>query len=268
MKSDLTTYLRSAKGIQQALNWMREYLQARILMALQNAGGMIPLAFQGGTALRFLFQLPRYSEDLDFSLEMHPEKYNFQDYLEIISNQLKLEGYPVELKYNDQKVVNSALINFPGLRYELDLSPHPEQNFFIKLEVDTNPPAGAILATSLIRYRELFLNLQHHDKSSLLAGKIHAVLQRSYLKGRDIYDLFWYLSDRTWPEPNFIMLNNALSQSGWQGVRIKKANWKAVLLAQLDEKKFDQAKNDVRPFLANPEDLALMTWTNLEKLLS
>lgn len=267
MKSDLAIYLRSANDVQQALNWMREYLQARILFALQNTGGLIPLAFQGGTALRFLFQLPRYSEDLDFALEIHPEQYDFRNFLEFISNQLKLEGYPVEIKYNDQKIVNSALINFPGLRYEMELSPHPDQNFSVKLEVDTNPPEGAILTTSLIRYRELFLNLQHHDKSSLLAGKIHALLQRTYLKGRDVFDLFWYLSDPTWPEPNFIMLNNALSQSGWLGERMTQTNWKMILLRQLDKEKFEQAKKDVRPFLYRPEDLAMMTWSNLENML-
>lgn len=59
------------------------------------------------------------------------------------------------------------------------------------------------------------LNLLHYDKSSLLAGKLHAVLTRKYTKGRDLYDLMWYLSDPTWPAPNLIQLNNALKQTGW-----------------------------------------------------
>jgi hypothetical protein len=268
MKSDLENYLRSAENDRQALNWMREYLQARVLLALQKAGAMIPLAFQGGTALRFLYQLPRFSEDLDFSLERQLESYTFKEYIDAVSSQLALEGYPVSIKNNDERVVNSAQINFPGLRYDLGLSPHQDQNFFIKLEVDTNPPDGATLATSLIRYRELFLNLQHHDKASLLAGKVHAVLQRPYLKGRDVYDLIWYLSDRTWPAPNFMMLNNALDQSGWDGGAISDVNWKSVLLDHLDEEKIIQAMKDVRPFLARPEDLALMTYENLRSLLA
>lgn len=267
MKSDLASYLNSASDPRQALNWMREYLQARILLALQKAGAMLSLAFQGGTALRFLYQLPRFSEDLDFSLERQPSAYDFQDYIDSISTQLEYEGYRVAIKVQSEQVVNSARINFPGLRYELGLSPHLEQNFFIKLEVDTHPPAGATLATSLIRYRELFLNLQHHDKASLLAGKIHAVLQRPYLKGRDVYDLIWYLSDRTWPAPNFRMLNNALVQSDWEGVNIDETNWKSLLLDHLDEGKIAQARRDVRPFLARPEDLALMTYHNVQSLL-
>ncbi|MCL4871675.1 MAG: nucleotidyl transferase AbiEii/AbiGii toxin family protein, partial [Anaerolineae bacterium] len=60
---------------------VREYLQMRILQSLQNAGAMIPLAFHGGTALRILYQLPRYSEDLDFALERQPEQYDFRKYL-------------------------------------------------------------------------------------------------------------------------------------------------------------------------------------------
>jgi predicted nucleotidyltransferase component of viral defense system len=52
--------------------------------------------------------------------------------------------------------------------------------------------------------------LQHHDRASLLAGKLHALFQRRYVKGRDLYDLMWYLSDPNWPEPNLTLLQNAL----------------------------------------------------------
>ena len=68
----------------------------------------------------------------------------------------------------------------------------------IKVEIDSNPPTGAKLETSIIR-KHCLLNLQHYDKSSLLAGKLHALSTRKYTKGRDVYDLMWYLSDRTWP---------------------------------------------------------------------
>ena len=75
------------------------------------------------------------------------------------------------------------------------------------------------MVTTVIR-RHLLLNLQHHDQASLLAGKLHAILQRKYLKGRDIYDLLWYLSNPNWPAPNFEMLNHALQQTGWEGDRV------------------------------------------------
>ena len=268
MKSDLAHLLNTASDPAQALNWMREYLQARILAELQAKGAMIPLAFHGGTALRFLYQLPRFSEDLDFALERPERGYDFLGYLEAIKAKLTLEGYQVAAKYSIEKIVHSAFVNFPGLLFEFGLSPYPDQNFSIKLEVDTRPPQGAGLSTSLIRHRELFINLQHHDKASLLAGKVHALLQRQYLKGRDIYDLVWYLSDRAWPSPNFQMLNNALAQTGWEGALMNERNWKKILLQHLSKEKIQNARQDVEPFLARPEDIDYLTWAHISQLLS
>jgi predicted nucleotidyltransferase component of viral defense system len=268
MKSDLAFLLTTAKDTTQAMNWMREYLQARILMVLQSEGAMIPLAFHGGTALRFLYQLPRFSEDLDFALERPDRGYDFLSYLEDIKAQLTLEGYPVAIKYNVEKVVNNAFISFPGLLFEFNLSPHPSQNFSIKLEVDTKPPKGATLTTSLIRHRDLYINLQHHDQASLFAGKIHALLQREYVKGRDIYDLIWYLSDSTWPLPNFQMLNNALLQTNWKGEVIDRDNWKGILLQHLNADIIKKARQDVTPFLARSADLNLISWENILQLLT
>ena len=70
------------------------------------------------------------------------------------------------------------------------------------------------MTTTIVR-RYQTLHLQHHDRATLLAGKLHAILQRPYPKGRDVNDLLWYLSDPAWPEPNLVMLNNALQQTGW-----------------------------------------------------
>jgi hypothetical protein len=120
------------------------------------------------------------------------------------------------MKVNDKKIVHSAFVRFAGLLYELGLSGQRSEVLAVKIEVDTNPPAGAVLTTSVVR-RHLTLQLQHHDRASMLAGKLHAVLQRPYLKGRDLYDLLWYLSDPNWPAPNLILLNNALQQTDWTG---------------------------------------------------
>jgi hypothetical protein len=130
---------------------VREYLQMRILQSLQRAGAMIPLAFHGGTALRILYQLPRYSEDLDFALERHPEQYDLRNYLTAIQRDLTAETYVVEIKLSDQKAVHSAFIRFLGLFYRLGLSPHETEVLAIKLEIDTTPPNGAVLAPSLVR---------------------------------------------------------------------------------------------------------------------
>ena len=125
---------------------VREYLQMRILQSLQNAGAMIPLAFHGGTALRLLYHMPRYSEDLDFALERQREQYDLRRYLTAIQRDLQAETYVVEIKLNERHVVHSAFIRFRGLFHRLGLSPHETEVLAIKLEIDTNPPAQATLA--------------------------------------------------------------------------------------------------------------------------
>lgn len=168
---------------------------------------MIPLAFQGGTALRFLYALRRYSEDLDFALERPDRGYDFRSYLQRVQGDLQKEGFGLDIKLNDQRVVHSAFVSFSGLLFDLGLSLHRNEKLSVKVEVDTRPPAGAGLETAIVR-RHATLQIQHHDKPSLLAGKLHAILQRPYPKGRDIYDLIWYLSDRSWPPPNLVLLDN------------------------------------------------------------
>lgn len=250
----------------QAQNSVREYLQSRILGSLQRAGAMVPLAFHGGTALRFLYATARYSEDLDFALEHSQDQYDFRSYLSRIRADLEAEAYPIALKVNDRRVVNSAFVRFPGLLFELGLSPHASQVLSVKIEVDTNPPAGAGLETTVVR-RHVTLQLQHHDRASLLAGKLHAVLARPYVKGRDVYDLMWYLSDPEWPPPNLTLLNNALRQTDWQGSVVTKANWRAVVRENLEGVSWERVVSDVRPFLGPGADLGLLNEENLARVL-
>ena len=267
MKDFLAARLRTLANPAQGRNLVREYLQARMLAVLQRAGAMVPLAFHGGTALRFLYTIGRYSEDLDFALERKAASYDFRHYLRAIRSEFTTEGYAVEIKVNDKKVVHSAFIRFSGLLHELDLSPHVDEVLSIKLEVDTNPPAGAGLSTTVIR-RYVPLQLQHHDPASLLAGKLHAVLQRSYTKGRDIYDLLWYLSDPAWPVPNLTLLNNALIQSGWPGQKVDETNWRTIISRRLNELTWDRVVTDIRPFLETQGEADLLTLDNLRRVLA
>ncbi len=266
MKDFLAEIIRKSTTPEQARNIMREYLQVRILAALQRAGAMIPLAFHGGTALRLLYSGTRYSEDLDFALEGNADHYDFRRYLRRIQSELSAEGYQLSLKVSDKKVVHSAFVRFPGLFFEMGVSLQREETLAVKLEVDTRPPAGAHLTTSIIR-RYLTINLQHHDPSSLLAGKLHAFLQRNYVKGRDVYDLFWYLSSPDWPEPNLIFLNNALQQTGWQGGELTAANWREVIAERIEGLDWRPVLDDVRPFVAHPTEVDLLTRENMLRLL-
>jgi len=141
------------------------------------------LAFHGGTALRFLFSDGYYSEDLDFALEGNRESYNFRDYLKTIRSDFSPEGYQIEIKANDQKTVNSAFVRFPGLLFELGLSPMQNEVIAVKMEVNTNSPLEAGLSTTIVR-RFVVLQIHHHDKASLLSGKLHVMRSCNVLTQR------------------------------------------------------------------------------------
>ena len=259
--------LVQGRGPLRGRNVAREYLQARILGALQRAGAMASLAFHGGTCLRFLFSLPRYSEDLDFALEGESGGYRLRGWLQTIRGELATEAYRIEVRVRESRTVHNALVRFPGLLYEIGLSPHRAEVLAIRIEVDTRPPAGATMDTSLVRRHET-LRLFHHDRASLLAGKLHAVLQRPYTKGRDLYDLIWYLSDPGWPPPNFSLLNAALRQTEWPGPEMTPHTWRRALAERLDAMNWDRAVTDLRPFLERQEEIELVNRDDVLRLLT
>ncbi len=242
---------------QDGVNLMREYLQARILKSLQENGAWTSLAFMGGTSLRFLYRLPRFSEDLDFTLEDSTSDFDFLRLVESVRSEFEREGYCATAKAATKTAVNKAYIRFPGIEHEMGLSPHADQVFSIKIEVDTRPPAGAGITETMIR-RFVTLRITHHDKPSLLAGKVAALLCREWLKGRDVYDLVWYLSDPTWPEPNEILLGNALRQAGMESVAGDSLAWKRALCQRLTEVPWGGVLRDVERFLERPEDVWML----------
>jgi len=250
----------------RARNVVREYLQARVLLAMQRAGAMTALTFQGGTCLRFLHSLPRYSEDLDFALEGSREAYDLPKYLKAVRADFGAESYRVELRIREHRAVHAAMARFPGLLHELGLSPHRSEALAIGIEVDTRPPDGADCEISLVR-RHVTLRLFHHDRASLLAGKLHAVLQRGYAKGRDLYDLIWYLTDPDWPAPNLSLLNAALRQTGWTGAELTARSWTEPVVERLEALDWERATADVRPFLEEQGDIDLITSENALRLL-
>ena len=93
-------------------------------------------------------------------------------------------------------------------------------------------------------------------------------MQRTYTKGRDLYDLFWYLSDPTWPQPNLVLLNNALAQTNWDGKTLTEDNWKDQVWLCLQNLNWKSIVDDVRPFIEPDFDLNLLTLTNIERVLS
>lgn len=262
---DYLRQLVASQAAPQARNRVREYLQALILAGLQRAGAFTSIAFQGGTALRFLFSIPRYSEDLDFALERPGASGDVRVWLERVEADLRRENLSAELaRVNDRKAVHSAFVRFPGLLYELGVSAQPAEALAVRVEVDTRPPAGARLETSVVR-RHVTLRLPHHDRASLLAGKLHAILCRGYPKGRDWYDLVWYLADPSWPAPNLELLNNALRQTG--AAPVTSATWRRAVRRRLEELDWAALQRDARPFLERPDGVELLTPETLRGLL-
>lgn len=248
----------------QALNRLREYLQALVLRSLHECEAFRPLAFVGGTALRFLHGLPRFSEDLDFSL-VSADGYAGRDWMGRVKRDLTLAGFQPEVTWNDRKVVHTGWVRVAGILHDAGLSGFPDQKLAIKVEIDTRPPAGACCERRIVTRHVTFL-LQHYDLPSLLAGKLHAAITRRYAKGRDWYDLLWYLSQRPPVEPNLPFLQNALDQTQGTG-RSDAQAWRTLVRDRLGSVDTDAIGDDVRPFLERPQDAALLTRDNLMGLL-
>jgi len=249
----------------QALNRLREYLQARVLRTLHECEAFGPIAFVGGTALRFLHSLPRFSEDLDFVL-VSTEAYDPISWMTKVKRDMTLAGFAPEITWNDRKTVHAGWVRLAGLLQAAGLSSRPQQKLAIKIEIDTVPPFGARCEKRVLTRHLTFL-VQHHDLPSLLAGKLHAALSRSHVKGRDWYDLVWYLSQRPPVEPNLVLLQNALNQTRELG-HPDASDWKTMVRARLDSISFEAIRRDVLPFLETRQDSAFLTRENLLGLLS
>lgn len=264
MKSEALTLVAGIADPAQALNRLREYIQAFVLRSFHECEAFRPLAFVGGTALRFLHGLPRFSEDLDFSL-VSEAGYAGREWMAKVKRDLLLAGFAPEVTWNDRKTVHAGWVRLAGLLRDAGLSALPNQKLAIKVEIDTRPPSGARSERRIVTRHLTFL-LQHYDLPSLLAGKLHAAITRRYAKGRDWYDLVWYLSQRPPVSPNLMLLQNALDQT--QGVGRSDARvWPSLLRDRLAAFDFGAIAADVRPFLERPQDAALLTRENLDGLL-
>jgi hypothetical protein len=267
------------------LHALREYIQNYVLWLMQEEGLNTRLFFMGGTALRFLWRIGRFSEDLDFSAGASWEPIEFAGAMRKIEKGLTAAGYDVYLYLRTEKTVQRAVFRFAELLAALGIVARKEQKFSIALEVDINPPDGATGAKTLVNPHIPVL-IQHYDRPSLLAGKAAAVLTREYFKGRDYFDLFWFLSK--WPElePNLLMFRNALAQKRkWEPAgpgtpgevngrneldrRVigEQGSWRAMLSRAVREAKWPAVETDVRAFIEDPSSLLAFTRENLLRLL-
>jgi len=174
--------IEGSKSGEEKVNRTREFLQVLMLKILFDRGYFENIAFVGGTALRILYGLRRYSEDLDFSL-VKKEKYDFNKISDALLFELGKNGFKVEEKRRTVQTVNSILIKFGGLYEKLGLPGQSTEKFLVKLEVDSNPPKGSksVIVPLTVRF---VLAVNTFDLPSLFAGKLHACFFRKYNCGK------------------------------------------------------------------------------------
>ena len=234
---------------QNRLNAVREYLQWLVLQALDDSGYRKNLAFTGGTCLRVVFGIHRFSEELDFSL-VQRKGFDIHALNEALLRRMGLLGLKAESgSIKDSNTVASFFLSFGELLQPLGLSPMKSEKLAIKFEVDTRPPRGGHVEEFLFQDPILFL-INHFDLPSLFATKLHALLFRGYDKGRDYYDLFYFLRKKT--VPSLALFQAAVKQTHPDLSFPSQESIVSAIrekLEAMDEKKL---LRDVGPFLLEP----------------
>ena len=246
---------------------LAELLQHYVLASLSRAGFFREAEFHGGTCLRIVHGMERFSEDLDFLLKRSDQRFAWRNYLDQVVRDCAADGIKFEVldKSEASPAVRKAFLKTESigqlLVVDLAFSRQSSRKLRIKLEVDTNPPAGSVFETSYITFPTVAA-LTTQTLPSSFALKSHALLCRSYVKGRDWYDFLWYVSRAV--HPNLALLSNAIDQQGpWAGQQIEAtASW---YLERLEERisgiDWQEAAMDVRRFLRPRQQEGLDLWS-------
>ncbi len=249
-------------------NAIKEITQEVILMALSRSRFFDAAEFHGGTALRILYGLPRFSEDLDFALLHKSPSFNWAGYLDKVANELLSFGYDIEIvdrnKVDD--TVKKAFLKDHSIGKLLQLQfPQPDRarkKVRIKLEIDTNPPAGSKSELTYLDF-PLAFSIRAQELSTSFSGKIHALLCRQYNKGRDWYDFSWYIMRKV--NVNYHHLSNALEQIGpYQGnnLTIDKRWLIDALGSKISTVNWREAQTDVNRFVQASEFQSIELWSD------
>ncbi len=252
------------------INALKEIIQELVLSGLSRGGFFDEAAFYGGTALRIFYKLDRFSEDLDFSLLKPNKNFDLSKYFSYIDQELKAYGLNLEintkLKHNETNI-SSAFLKGDTLEHILLFFPNENnhqystnlKNIKVKFEIDINPPKGATYDT---QYKLLPSphQIKLYDKSSLFAGKIHAILCRNWqkrTKGRDLYDYVFFLANNI--NVNLELLKNKLIESKYinKNDEFNINILKSLLINKFKEINYNEAKEDVIPFIKDTKNLEL-----------
>lgn len=245
---------------------LHEMMQRYVLVALAKEKFFIAAQFQGGTCLRIIHGLDRFSEDLDFVLKEPDKEFVWKHYFKSMTNVFKSDG--IDLEILDKTKMNDAVKKMflktdsigKILVAHLPFSRQRDQKITIKLEIDTHPPAHSTYETHFIDFPTP-VSITTQTLASSFAGKSHALLCRKYTKGRDWYDFIWYVNKKI--VPNFKLLQSALFQMGpWAGQKIAlDANMYISLLKdKITTVDWKIAKADVQRFLRIKDRSYLDVW--------
>lgn len=248
-------------------NATKEIIQEIALYALWRADFFDVALFQGGTSLRILHALPRFSEDLDFLLRAPDPEFQWAPYLAALVEIFGQFGLKLEAQPKDKmdRVIREAILKDNSIASQLNLSfagSGRPRTLRIKLEIDTNPPAGSAEASTFLDFPADY-EVRHQDLASNFALKIHALLCRPYLKGRDWFDFSWYVANRAYP--NLPLFRSALLQAGpWLGqdeLEVDDAWLVDALKSKIAAIDWAEAAADVERFLRPAEAKSLSLWS-------
>ncbi len=256
-------------NINDQKNAVKEIMQEIVLCGLSRAGFFKKAAFYGGTALRIFYGLDRFSEDLDFSLMTTDPDFQLADYFPVLEKEVSSFGLHVTITQKEKSKesgIRSAFLK--GNTKEHIMLFYADnattgiagnEQIKIKFEVDVLPPKGASFEH---KYRLLPApyEITLYDMPSLFAGKLHAVICRAWksrIKGRDLYDYTFYLSHGA--TVNLSHLKSRLTESGaWnENEELTINDVKKLLAERFDTIDYEQAKEDVRPFIKDTQSLKL-----------
>jgi predicted nucleotidyltransferase component of viral defense system len=258
------------KSVDDSVRALREIIQEVALLGLWRARFFEHAAFYGGTALRILYGLDRFSEDLDFSLLAPAADFNLTKYAAALEKELLAFGFNVRVEMVDKAVesaVQSAFLK-GNTRNELLVIETGEelarlipagQVLKVKLEVDTDPPPAFATHTRYL-LQPIPFAVRCYTLPSLFAGKMHALLFRKWknrVKGRDWYDLVWYVANH--PQLHLAHLEQRMRQTGhWSSDQpLSPLTFSELLNGAIDRVDIDQARRDVAPFVKDQQMLTI-----------
>ncbi len=263
------------------VNALREILQELALLGLWRAKFFEHAAFYGGTALRVLYGLDRYSEDLDFSLLNPNPSFTLGAYGDALRREINSFGFGVEFESRSKSqanVIESAFLKANTYRQlmvieapeELLRDLHPAKYLKVKLEVDTEPPRGFETESQYVLLPFPF-SVRVYALPDLFAGKLHAILCRKWqtrTKGRDWYDLSWYVSRH--PEVRLSHLEARMRQSDdYRKVGpLTPDRLHDLLRGAVDSLDVEQARREVAPFIRDQRALEVWSRQFFEQIIT